>query len=73
MPANTPDRRGPDRRRRQRRFYGHDRRRAPRRLTCDCGGLINITLKDSGGREWVVFECARCRKKETRYLGAAVK
>ena len=64
------EKRGSDRRRSHKRFYGLDRRSAPRRLTCDCGGLITMTLKQGNGRDWVVFACARCRRKETRYLGA---
>ena len=64
------DKRRRDRRKSQKRFYGLDRRKAPRRLTCDCGGLIQMELKQAAGRDWVVFSCARCRRKETRYLGA---
>ena len=68
--SSAKEKRNSDRRRRQKRFYGHDRRKAPRRLTCDCGGLITMTLKQDAGRDWVVFACARCKRKETRYLGA---
>ena len=37
-----------------------NRRKGPRRLTCDCGGKIEVIIKKKGGD---TFTCARCGKK----------
>ncbi len=36
-----------------------DRRKGPRRLTCDCGGKIEVIITDESHK----FICLRCGKK----------
>ena len=37
-----------------------DRRKGPRRLTCDCGGKVDAEIKKDGSE---LFICLRCGKK----------
>ena len=59
IPGGTimDDNRAKDRRKEQVKV-SKDKRKGPRRLTCDCGGKIEVKVegKDS-------FVCARCGKK----------
>ncbi|HPI02993.1 MAG TPA: hypothetical protein PLB12_11365 [Candidatus Goldiibacteriota bacterium] len=51
------DKRAKDRRKKQVPVK-NDKRKGPRRLTCDCGGKIEVKVSGSDS-----FVCARCGKK----------